>query len=250
MQKHRTSSKEMAPSTCPVFWLDDPSVIWKNATDFFPFHRGAQTCSTTALNSLTRFGIYLGILLMLLTQRFAYICLALGIPLLAIAAYKGMEVRGNVRHGEGFQGTGFPPQYPTMPESRLVVGSDVVDEYVEDVIGTKGRTLPTAANPFMNVLLTEIGDTPQRPPAKNSAFLKRQFSNQFQDRVYGDPNDVFQKTQNQRIWAVQPITSIPNDQESFQNWLFRTPGRTCKEGNGAACKSGTDGSQFPYLSQA
>lgn len=238
----------MAPRTCPAFWLEDPSVLWKDATDFFPFHAGAKNCTTTALNSLTRFGLYLGLILMVFTGRVAYLCLMLGIPLMAVAAYKGMESRGNVR--EGFQGTGFPPQYPAMPESKLVVGPDVVDEYVDDVIGTKARTLPTAANPFMNVLLTEIGDTPQRPPAKNSAFLKRQFSNQFADRVYGDPSDFFQKTQNQRVWAAQPITSIPNDQESFQNWLFRTPGRTCKEGNGAVCKPATDGSTYTYLSQA
>lgn len=231
---------------CPAFWLEDPSVLWKEATDFFPFHAGAKKCTATALNSLTRFGLYLGLVLIVLTGRIAYLCLAVGIPLLAVAAYKGMEIRGNVRRTEAFQGT----SYPSNPESNVILGPDVVDEYVDDVIGTQGRTLPTAANPFMNVLLTEIGDDPQRPPAKNGAFLKRQFSNIFQDRVYGDPNDVFQKSQNQRIWATQPITSIPNDQESFQNWLFRVPGRTCKEGNGAVCKPATDGSNYTYLSRA
>lgn len=236
----------MAPNTCPAFWLNDPHVLWKDAADFFPFHAGAQICTTTALNSLTRFGMYLGILLVLLTHRPIYFMLSVGIALLAVAAYKGMEARGNLRT-EGFQST---PSYPGVPGSGFVTGPDVADEYVNDVIGSSARTEPTAANPFMNVLLTEIGDTPQRPPAKNSAFLKRQFSNVFQDRVYGDPNDVFQKSQNQRVWATQPITSIPNDQESFQNWLFRVPGRTCKEGNGAVCKTGTDGSPYTYLSQA
>jgi hypothetical protein len=161
-----------------------------------------------------------------------------------------MKSKGNLR--EGFQskmGTQSvtPLQLEKFPEDGLVPGSDAADEYVNDVIGTKARTQPTAANPFMNVLLTEIGDNPMRPPAQNGEFMKRQFSSVFQDRVYGDPGDVFQKSQSQRTWAVQPITSIPNDQESFQNWLFRTPGRTCKEGNARACKAATEGGNLTWL---
>jgi hypothetical protein len=46
-----------------------------------------------------------------------------------------------------------------------------------------------------------------------------------------------------------PSTSIPNDRESYQNWLYRTPGKTCKEGNMDACTTvGTDGSQLVFLS--
>ena len=71
---------------------------------------------------------------------------------------------------------------------------------------------------------------------------------EFQTRMYGDPTDVFQHTQDQRVWAVNPITSIPNDQGSFANWLYRVPGRTCKEGNNAACFSGTEGGVVTWLS--
>ena len=59
---------------------------------------------------------------------------------------------------------------------------------------------------------------------------------------------MFQHTQNQRTWIVQPSTSIPNDQGSFANWLYRVPGRTCKEGNGAVCHSGSEGGHIPWLS--
>lgn len=236
--------------SCPVFWTDDPTILMKEAADFFPFHKGAQRCTTTALNSFTRFGVYLGVLLAFITRDWNYLLLSVGIAIVAAAAYHGMKSKGNLR--EGFQSrTGTqsvtPLQLEKFPEDGLVPGSDAADEYVNDVIGSNERTKPTAANPFMNVLLTEIGDNPMRPPAENGEFLKRQFSSVFQDRVYGDPGDVFQKTQNQRTWAVQPITSIPNDQESFQNWLFRTPGRTCKEGNARACTSATEGGNLTWL---
>jgi hypothetical protein len=232
---------------CATFWLEEPSILLKEASDFFPFHKEAQRCSTTALNSFTRFGLYLGVVLSIITMDWKYLFLGIGLALISVAAYMGMKSKGILR--EGFQAPRMAPMdLKNFPEDGLVAGSDAADEYVNDVIGTKGRTAPTGANPFMNVLLTEIGDNPLRAPAENGEFLKRQFSNEFQDRVYGDAGDVFQKTQNQRTWAVQPITSIPNDQDSFQNWLFRVPGRTCKEGNARVCTSATEGGQLTWLS--
>jgi hypothetical protein len=145
----------------------------------------------------------------------------------------------------------MPGVYPPPPEpEKLVKGFEAADKNVDDVIGRTTRTDPTGANPFMNVLLTEIGDNPNRPPAQNGEFMKRQFSDEFQQRLYGDPSDVFQHTQNQRIWAVNPSSSVPNDRDSFQNWLYRTPGRSCKEGNTRACKTGTEGGVVTWLSQA
>lgn len=231
--------------SCPPFWTEYPQILLQEASDFFPFHKKAQQCTTVALNSFTRFGVYLGILLAFITRDWNYLLLGVGIAVIAAAAYHGMKTKGNIR--EGFkESQDTPLVLPKFPEEGLVAGLAAADGYVNDVIGSIGRTEPTAANPFMNVLLTEIGDNPMRPPAQNGEFLKRQFSNVFQDRVYGDPGDVFQKTQNQRTWAAQPITSIPNDQESFQNWLYRTPGRTCKEGNASVCIPATEGGQLTW----
>ena len=155
---------------CPTFWTEDPRILLKDAADFFPFHKAAQQCTTTALNSFTRFGIYLGILLSLLTRDFQYLLLGVGLALIAAAAFHGMKSKAVLR--EGFEGkyagdATTPLQLDKFPEDGLVPGSDAADEYVNDVIGTKARTEPTAANPFMNVLLTEIGDNPMRPPAAN-----------------------------------------------------------------------------------
>lgn len=112
-------------------------------------------------------------------------------------------------------------------------------------------TNPTAANPFMNVLIDEIKYNPTRPAAADignpavadslDAFFRVQWSS--------DPTDVFGRTQSQRMFVAQPATSIPNDQESYQNWLYRIPGKTCKEGGREACLAGTDGGPIPWLNQ-
>lgn len=234
---------------CPTFWTEDPKILLQEAADFFPFHAEAKRCTTTALNSFTRFGLYLGIVLGLICGSMKYLLLSATIAIVAAATYHGMKSHGVLREGFQSKGKGPSSTLPKFPEDGLIEGSDAAEEYVPDIIGSTKRTTPTAANPFMNVLLTEIGDDPLKPPAENGEFLKRQFSNVFKDRIYNDPGDVFQKTQDQRVWAVQPNTSIPNDQESFQNWLFRVPGRTCKEGNSTVCVPATNGGTVAWLGQ-
>lgn len=118
---------------------------------------------------------------------------------------------------------------------------------------TFGRPLvtdPTAENPFMNVSIPDIKYDPKRPAAANisapkvsdalDAFFRVQWTS--------DPTDVFGRTQSQRQFVAMPSTSIPNDQESYQNWLYRIAGKTCKEGGREACLPGTDGAVVPWLS--
>lgn len=122
-----------------------------------------------------------------------------------------------------------------------------------DVIGMGAapatRTLPTAANPFMNVLVDEIKYNPTRPIAKSimDPSVRVVLDDFFRTEFNADPTDVFGKTQSQRQFVSMPSTGIPNDQESYQNWLYKIPGKTCKEGGREACLPGTDGGAIPWL---
>jgi len=128
----------------------------------------------------------------------------------------------------------------------------VPDGVYEETIGDK-YTEPNARNPFMNVLIDEIKYNPTRAEARNvndpdvkislDQFFKTQFTN--------DPTDVFGKSQSQRQFYVTPSTTVPNDVDSYQNWLYRIPGKTCKEGGRLACslQSGSAGGIIPYLTE-
>lgn len=239
----------MNTSRCAPFWVESPSVLFADWRDFFPFSESARKCTSTALNAFTRFGIYLGCLLALLYRNGMYLGLTIGFAALAVAAYYGMQTNGKLR--EGFENTVVTPTIIAGgAETGLVGGIAAADKPLAEVIGISDRTQPTAANPFMNVLVNEVLDDPKKAPAANvdTPEMGRRLSDEFQTRMYGDPTDVFQHTQDQRVWAVNPITSIPNDQGSFANWLYRVPGRTCKEGNNAACFSGTEGGVVTWLS--
>lgn len=238
----------MSATRCAPFWAEMPSILWSDAMDFYPFHERARKCTSTALNSLTRFGIYLGVLLAVLYRNGAYLGISIGLAAIAVAAYYGMKQKGAVR--EGFQSEIVSSTIISPSGTpNLVGGIDVAGKPVADVIGQTDRSLPTGPNPFMNLLINEIKTNPTKPPAANvdTPAFARQFSDEFQTRVYGDSSDVFQRNQNQRAWVTMPSTSVPNDRDSFQNWLYRVPGRTCKEGNMSACRTGTESGNVPWL---
>ena len=154
--------------------------------------------------------------------------------------FKQIKVNAN---DEGFQTIEEKPTL-TPPEKTIPV--------LEEVVGEK-FTAPTSKNPFMNVLIDQIKYNPTRAAALSvldpqvSVTLEQFFKTNFTS----DPTDVFGRTQSQRQFYVTPSTTVPNDQESYQNWLYRIPGKTCKEGGREACSmsTGSAGGALPWLSE-
>ena len=155
----------MNATRCGIFWAENPLILAYGWKDFFPFSDAARRCTATALNSFTRFGIYLGVLLALIYRSSAYLGIALGFAIIAVAAFYGMQSQGKLR--EGFETIVAPSFTPTpgQPRTNLVGGEAAADAVVEDVIGASDRTHPTAANPFMNILVNEVLDNPKKPAA-------------------------------------------------------------------------------------
>jgi len=207
------------------------------ATEFFPFTEHDKRCTAAALNSFTRFGLYLGVLLAIVRMEPAWILVGIAFAVFTVGAWFYMEQYGATR--EGFVDTDAP----------IVDARELDDTYIPDIIGMEGRTMPTAANPFMNVLISEISDNPYRNPAASvsARHVKKELDDYFQTMFASDPGDVFQRTQNQRIWVAMPSTTIPNDQGALADWLYRVPGKTCKEGNTAVCEANNGASILPWL---
>lgn len=148
---------------------------------------------------------------------------------------------------------------PTCPDAKVkegFVSTTTTTDTVGGVLGSLDgenpgiyETSPSYRNPFMNVLVDEIKYNPQRPAARSiqapdvqdslDAFFRVQFTS--------DPTDIYGKTQSQREFVAMPSTSVPNDQGSYANWLYRIPGKTCKEGGRESCLPGTDGGVLPWL---
>jgi hypothetical protein len=84
---------------------------------------------------------------------------------------------------------------------------------------------PTSDNPFMNPLLTEIGDNPNRPDAApiTAAKVKREIEEAFRQpsEIYMDTSDRFDQTQAMRTFHTMQSATIPNDQDGFLQFLAK-----------------------------
>jgi hypothetical protein len=228
--------------SCPPFWWESPMILIDHAADFFPFTEMDKRCTASALNSFTRFGIYLGILLAVIRMDAMWLLVGVVFAGFAVGAWMSMEKSGAIR--EGFAGEVADAD----TDAPIVDASKMNGRYVPDVIGEAGRTGPTAANPFMNVLISEISDNPYKNPAANvqNISVKNELDSYFETMFASDPGDTFQHTQSQRQWVTMPWTTVPNDRDSYQNWLYRVPGQTCKEGNQEVCNFDTGDAALPW----
>jgi hypothetical protein len=106
-------------------------------------------------------------------------------------------------------------------------------------------------NPFGNVLVSDLKYSPDGLKTifndVTSTESKIAMDDLFRVQWYSDPTDVFGKSQSQRQFVTQPSTTVPNDQKSYQEWLYKIPGKTCKEGNAEACMYNRSGSPIPWL---
>jgi hypothetical protein len=112
-------------------------------------------------------------------------------------------------------------------------------------------TPPSARNLFMNVLIDEYKYNPDRPAAApvTDPLVKQTLDDYFRVQWFSDPTDVFGKNQSQRQFVTQPSTSVPNDRESYQNWLYKIPGKTCKEGGQYCTTRGSAGGPVVWLGE-
>ena len=114
---------------------------------------------------------------------------------------------------------------------------------------SQDSTFECVKNPFQNITVDQYKYSPTRSAAPDITTPQRKvdLDEFFRVQWYSDPTDVFGKAQSQREFVTAPVTTIPNDQKSYQEWLYKIPGKTCKEGGAANCWGGTDGAALPWL---
>lgn len=87
---------------------------------------------------------------------------------------------------------------------------------------------PTADNPFMNVVFSDYLDASNTPEPCNSDETQDKSKFLYNSTIYRNIEDVFERENSQRLFYTLPITTIPNKQKDFADWLYKT-GPQCKE---------------------
>lgn len=214
--------------------------IWVKPIALFSLKIAPTTvCPSSAVNAFIRGTIFILLLTMIMSIWLDSAGLfSLAIIVLTVFYAPSLYETLFATKKEGFQA----PLYATMPDPP----NDSPQETPATFNPSK-KTRPTAHNPFMNVLIDEIKYNPTRPSAENvnDPLVKTELQDFFKIQWFNDPTDVFGRSQSQRQFYTMPSTSIPNDQGSYQDWLYKIPGKTCKEGG--ACLPGSDGGALPWL---
>lgn len=207
-----------------VFWIDKPYLLIHpmRLVEFVPLK---DMTDSEKLNAIARFSIYLSLAFMLLYWNLNYMYIAIiGLTFTYIVNYGQKDKMEKIL--ESFR-----------PEDKVAVQ--------EGKYGITGIGLPcqkpSRHNPFMNVQLTDYVDNPNRPPACNvdDKDTRKSIDHHYDHNLYRDIDNVWDKNNSQRQYYTTPSTTIPNDRESFANWLYK-PRYVCKDGDLMACQRWQD----------
>jgi hypothetical protein len=234
--------------------LCDP-YVWEDPRYIFSSTQTTSVCASSLVNKI----VFVYLVAILLTLVIGCLRSLPGLPVLAgsiATAYliptfiklqqlkqvsENFTDAGSRVIGSGAGQITRPQGWGPMPDD--LTGPKAVDTKELDSTNVNAR------NPFHNVMIDEYKYAPTRSRAPDITTFdsKKALDHFFRVQWSSDPTDVFGKTQSQRMFLTQPSSTIPNDQTSYQNWLYKIPGKTCKEGNTEACYGGTNGAALPWL---
>jgi hypothetical protein len=101
-----------------------------------------------------------------------------------------------------------------------------------DIINNEKCIKPTQENPFMNPSL--IGNNKYKSCSIENEKIKGDIDYYFNNNVFRETDDLYDKSLLDRQFYTVPSTTIPNNREVFTSWLYDR-GPSCKENNGEQC---------------
>ena len=202
------------------FWIHDPTVLF-NKEYIFEIWPSSWMTFVQKLNAMTRLIILLTILGYIVTKSLRIVVVGL-CTLLAIFVLFHMKKKDKHVSFEGFE---------PKPANEEVYNKETIREIVKTEFkeGTK-------KNPFSNVLLTQIGDDPDRkaaPPAFNLQVdedITKNVKKTIQmlnpgikntnKQLFGDLWQQFQLDNCLRVFNTTPNSRVTNDQGAYAQYLY------------------------------
>ena len=176
-----------------LIWFKDPSVLFTSDT-WMKFVPTKDMNTAESLNSVVRFATYFSLILYFCTTMSGYLY---SIPVVMIT---------------------------TLALYKLFPNGTVIEAFLEKTVSKK-ETMPTKENPFMNVLLTEIQDNPDRPDAasNNRRDVKAKLNKAFSQTtdIHMDTTDAFDQAQAMRTFHTLQSSMVPNDLDGFKKFLAK-----------------------------
>lgn len=189
-----------------MFWTNDINELFKLTlipTDYMTMDE--------KLNTLTRLVIFICLIVALILQDMRIILLMIILIIFIVLLYR------------------FSSSHKEEVDAFL-------NERDLQVIDNKLCVKPTRENPFMNPSLLDIkedDDTPKACPVTD-INVATNIDEIYNSTMFRNVDDIYDRSTSKRQFYSVPASTIPNDQTTFANWLYKT-GKTCKENNGDQC---------------
>lgn len=237
-----------------VFWLNDPEILYKNQK-YLEFAPTSSMSRIEQLNSITRFCIYFLILAYITKKDEIWIQFTILIIIFISVLYFVFESdsKGKINelyrtknmNLENFTDDSEKTKYDNMDDDTIIESgyydSDnnlYTNTYQKSHSKTENNAkynleeyekykndtcrIPTPENPFMNPTLNDIGlDLPPEPCNVDDELIQDKITNAFNDNLFRDVSDLFERQNSQRQYYTVPGTNPP-DTISFANWLYKT----------------------------
>ena len=211
-------------------WISDHRILLRNdkIMDIWP---NKDMSSEEKVNSVTRLIIILVIVGYLLTLKLNIVWLGLATLGIVLLLYYFQNRMIN-KHKENFTNR-LPGVYPLLTDPLMY---DMNKNLFEK---------PKKENPLMNVTLPEIYYNPDRKAAaptflpkveseinkKVKDFVAEPFDDpKIKDKLFADLGDELKFNRSMIQYNAMPNTQVPNDQKSFQEYLYGNM-ISAKEGN-------------------
>ena len=219
------------------FWIENPTVLINNFDKFIPTR---QMSLFQQMNSITLFCLYALLILHLvgLSNNVTSI-LFIGIIILLVILYfnkykkfntkddtEPFEVESGYYDSDNFLKIGkfYSEKNRNKDLDRMVYETSKKNQSILD----KKRE-PTIDNPFMNPILNDFNtDNVPYPVNMDDEYIKEKVNLTYNKDLFKDLSDLYDSKNVERQFFTIPGGAIPNDQQKFAEWCYKTP-YTCKE---------------------
>jgi len=219
-----------------IFWVEDPSVLTKNYMEFIPTRKMSLF---RQMNALTLLSIYSLVILQLsgLSNNVTNI-LFVGIIVILVVLYFNKYNNKLIFTGEKFDvesgyydsdnvlrmGKFYSENNRNKDLDKMVYETSVKNQ---EILYKKRE--PTVDNPFMNPILDDFNtENVPYPVNIDDEVIKEKINLTYNKDLFKDMTDLYDSKNVERQFYTIPGGAIPNDQQKFAEFCYKTP-RTCKE---------------------
>lgn len=235
-----------------IFWIDDPRVLYRDGK-YIEIIPKIDMTRVEQMNAMTRFFIYILIILLLFEKLDGWICLPIVGIIFVVILYNIDKCYPKSNLNEKF---GKNDHTIMHQQTNLIQDNDnnihrIQSKYYDlndkirnahsisdinelkctsnEIFNRKYTCMkPTKDNPFMNPTIMDYG-IENTPIACNSSDddIKEIINDKFNENICMNTDDLFNVRNSQRMWYTVALPSMYQDNIEFANWLFKSD-KICK----------------------